>query len=174
MNPEKLKQRFTPILKNNALFGSLLTNADVNKLLDDIIDELVKAVLHRDPPPEFGIDWGIAADLSNEKLAEMGAREQKERDVAANYEAAMGYNPLPWWNDKALARLLRFLLDKTPEEIKTFAAWSKRDYSTFDPSKARQYPDRVIEFWPLAFARRETAPSVYDQLLEKINNGNSA
>jgi len=174
MNPEKLKQRFTPILKNNALFGSLLTNADVNKLLDDIIDELVKAVLHRDPPPEFGIDWGIAADLSNEKLAKMGAKERKERDVAANYEATMGYNPLPWWNDKALMRLLRFLMDKTPEEILAFAKWSREDYSTLKPPKARQYPDMVIECWPLAFAKREPVSSVYDQLLEKMNNGNSA
>jgi hypothetical protein len=69
----------------------------------------------------------------------------------------MGYNPLPWWSNRDLLALLKFLLTKSPEEVKTFAAWSRRQYSTFDPAKARQYPRRVIEFWPQAFP--QTAPA---------------
>jgi hypothetical protein len=75
----------------------------------------------------------------------------RERDRKANlFEAEMGYNPLSWWTSKDLMALLRFLVTKTDEEIRAFAAWSKRPFSTFDPVKAKRYPLDVIAYWPLA------------------------
>lgn len=97
-----------------------------------------------------GIDWLVAAGVSADELNETLERERLEESVASLYESAMGYNPLPWHSERDLEKLLKFLVTKPPEEIQRFAAWSRRPYSTFDPAKARQYPLRVIDFWPLA------------------------
>lgn len=64
----------------------------------------------------------------------------------------MGYNPLEWWSDRKLEKLLAFLMDKTPAEMRTFAEWCKRPFSSFTPVKARQHPELVRELWPQAFA----------------------
>jgi hypothetical protein len=99
-----------------------------------------------------GTDWQIKAGLSSEDIAGHLAREQAEKDRAILYEKCMGYGSLPFWTDKGLERLLKFLLTKTPEEIKTFAEWSKRPYAGLNPVKARQYPNLVIECWDQAFS----------------------
>jgi hypothetical protein len=61
----------------------------------------------------------------------------------------MGYSPLAW--SGRLDRLRKFLLTKSTDEIRTFAAWSRKEFSTFTPAKARQFPDMVIDLWPQAF-----------------------
>jgi hypothetical protein len=105
-----------------------------------------------------GMDWQLKAGLSSEEIAKHLAREQTEKDRAILYEKCMGYGSLPFWTDKGLGRLLKFLLTKTPEEIKTFAEWSKRPYAGLNPVKARQYPNLVIECWDQAFGREEDEP----------------
>jgi hypothetical protein len=101
-----------------------------------------------EPPP----DWLIAGGVSSEEIARLNAKEQAEKKVTDHYERKMGYNPLPWHTNKDLEALLRFLLDKSAEEITTFAEWSRKDFSPLSPAKARQYPRLVIECWPQAFA----------------------
>lgn len=103
-------------------------------------------------PPGSGIDWMIAAGVPDEEIERVLEKEKREKDILDHYERVMGYNPLGWDADKKLARLKRHLLGKTKEEITTFAEWSKRDYSSFTPSKARQYPEMVIDLWLQAFA----------------------
>jgi phage replication O-like protein O len=103
------------------------------------------------PLQNASLDWSIAANMTSEVVAGFAAREQAEKDRAILYEKLMGYGSLPWWNDKGLRRLLKFLLTKTPEEIKSFAEWSKRPYAGLNPVKARQYPNLVMECWNQAF-----------------------
>jgi hypothetical protein len=59
------------------------------------------------------------------------------------------------WNGHSWERLKKFLLTKTPEEIKVFATWSRASYSTFTPAKARLNPEAVIDLWPQAFPVKE-------------------
>ena len=94
------------------------------------------------------LDWLIAAGVPSEELEEIKAREVHSAEITECWEKSMGYNPLNW---SKLDHLRKFLLTKTLEEIKTFANWSRREYSTFTPTKACQYPDKVIELWPQAF-----------------------
>ncbi len=101
-------------------------------------------------PAKSDIGFLMASGASNEEIAAQQEVYDHENAVAFLYETEMGYNPLPWHSDKDLTRLLRFLLTQTPESIRDFAAWSKRKFSTFDPAKARQFPLRVIEFWPMS------------------------
>jgi hypothetical protein len=115
-------------------------------LLEDSNKKALKTQLH-----DFPADWQIAGGLSSDKIAKHNEKEQAERQVADNFERQMGFNPLPWWSDKDLGALLRFLMDKSPEEVAKFAEWAKRDFSSLKPAKARQYPRLVIECWPQAF-----------------------
>jgi hypothetical protein len=101
-------------------------------------------------PPNSDIGFMLAAGMSSEQMAKENEEVNKTMETANLYEACMGYNPLPWWNDRDLARLLRFLQAQTPDEIRQFAEWSKRKFSTFDPAKARMNPLKVIEFWPMS------------------------
>jgi hypothetical protein len=101
-------------------------------------------------PPNSDIGFAIAAGMSSEQIAQENEQVNKTMETASLYESCMGYNPLPWWNDKDLQRLLRFLEAQTPDEIRQFSEWSKRKFSTFDPAKARMNPLKVIEFWPLS------------------------
>lgn len=96
---------------------------------------------------QAGIEWAIAAgeDIPQERLD----RLQAEQALLDEYERAMGYNPLPWTSPK-LDKLRRFLVTKSLEEIRTFAAWSRREYSSFSPAKARSFPEQVIDNWPQA------------------------
>lgn len=112
-------------------------------------------------PQGSGVDWLIRGGVESSEIAQLNEREQRERKVADFWEKAMGYNPLPWWSEKDLTALLRFLMGKTTEEMEVFIAWSKRPFSAFSPEKARAYPRRVIELWPQAFAAKEAEPSYY-------------
>jgi hypothetical protein len=96
------------------------------------------------------IDWQVVAGLSSEQIAASNEDIARKKVVSDLYEKEMGYNPLPWWTDKKLMRLLRFLMDKTPEQIKAFALYSKKEFSSINPAKARQNPDLVIDCWKLA------------------------
>jgi hypothetical protein len=102
----------------------------------------------KDLPQGSGIEWLIVAGVSSEEIAAMNEKEKHAKEITDCYEIAMGYNPLNW---AKMDRLKRFLLTKTTDEIKTFAAWIRKEYSTFTPAKARQYPDMVIDLWPQAF-----------------------
>jgi hypothetical protein len=108
-------------------------------------------VLGREGIEKAGIGWQLAAGLSSQEIAASSEREQREREVANQYEQVMGYNPLPWWSNDDLRALLVFLMHKTPEEINNFATWSKKEFSSLTPTKARQYPRMVIECFPQAF-----------------------
>jgi hypothetical protein len=105
-------------------------------------------------PEGSGIEWLIAAGVSNEEIQKTLDKEKREKIVRDAWEKSMGYNPLPW-NERELQSLLRFLMGKSEEEIKTFAAWSKNKYSSLSPAKARQYPRLVIDCWELAMPERK-------------------
>lgn len=111
------------------------------------------------------IEWMIAAGVSSEKIADLASKERRSKEITDCYEKEMGYNSLPW---AKMGRLQKFLLTKTPDEIKQFAAWSRKDYSTFTPAKARQYPDMVIDLFPQAFLTEVKPPSMYDILAKQI------
>ncbi len=129
------------------------------------------------PPDRMGIDWLLAAGVPAEEVVAVVQRERKEREVAAAFEQAMGYNPLPWWTERKLSQLLRFLMDKTPEEIQRFAAWSKQNFSPLSPAKVRQYPNLAIECWPQACPplkgqkNRGQEKSEFELALERKQNG---
>jgi len=119
------------------------------------------------------IEWMIAAGVSSEKIADLTAKERHSKEITDCYEKEMGYNNLPWGK---LERLKRFLLAKTPDEIKQFAIWSKGKFSAFTPAKARLYPDMVIDLFPQAFLTEVKPPSMYDILAKQIEeerNGSS-
>jgi len=101
------------------------------------------------PEKDLPLDWLIQAGVSSEEIASLNEKERHSKEITDLYEKVMGYSPLNW--SGRLDRLRRFLLTKTPDEIKTFAAWSRKEFSTFTPAKARQFPDMVIDLWPQAF-----------------------
>jgi len=119
------------------------------------------------------IEWMIAAGVSSEKIADLTAKERHSKEITDCYEKEMGYNNLPWGK---LERLKKFLMTKTPDEIKQFAIWSKGKFSAFTPAKARLYPDMVIDLFPQAFLTEVKPPSMYDILAKQIEeerNGSS-
>lgn len=103
-------------------------------------------------PGNASIDWMIAGGVKPEEIQSVLEKEQRRAKVAGLWEELMKYNPLNWENDRVLKALLDFLVERPEEEIRRFAAWSKREYSTFDPVKARRFPREVIELWPTAMA----------------------
>lgn len=115
-----------------------------------LLEELVAVFDKFRAPKAKGLDWLIAAGVNSEEIIRLADNEQRESELLDHYEREMGYNPLTW--SGSLERLRRFLLTKTPEEISTFAAWSKREYSPLSPTQARRNPDLVIDCWPQAFA----------------------
>ena len=96
-----------------------------------------------------GIDWKVLANFSDAEIAEHNEREQNYSEKTHEFERSMGYNPLPW-DSPAFTRLKRFIPKQSIHDIQRFALWSKRDFSSFTPAKARQYPDQVIDLWPQA------------------------
>ncbi len=100
--------------------------------------------------------WLIAAGVDSSAVAAQTEKITARRDKGSEWERLMGYAPLDW-ADKDLSRLLDFLMDKTSAEMQTFASWSRRQFSTFDPVKARRYPRQVMELWPQAFPVFETS-----------------
>lgn len=119
----------------------------------DLVDLLTDAVLEVRGIAKVNlpVDWAIAAGVSSKEIANIASKEQAEKDKAEQFERAMGYNPLDWWTNNDLKALLRFLMDKTEEQIKTFAAWSRGKYSTLQPPKIRQNPRLAIDCWNMAF-----------------------
>ena len=113
----------------------------------------------------IGLEWMIAAGMKPDEIDRLLTKERNAKEICDLYEQKMGYNPLPWTK---LARLKRFLVTKTPEEIQTFAAWSRKDYSTFTPAKARQFPDMVIDLWPQAFLTKIEPESTYDLMKKRM------
>ena len=111
------------------------------------------------------VEWMIAAGVSSGEIADLTAKERHSKEITDCYEKEMGYNNLPWGK---LERLKKFLLAKTPEEIKQFAVWSKGKFSAFTPAKARLYPDMVIDLFPQAFLTEVKPPSMYDILAKQI------
>jgi hypothetical protein len=112
------------------------------------------------------LDWMIVAGVSSEEIEKTLVKERLSKEITDCWEKSMGYNPLTW---SKLERLKRFLITKTPEEIETFAKWSRREYSTFTPAKACQFPDKVIELWPQAFLE-ETHNNKAEERLERLKN----
>jgi hypothetical protein len=86
------------------------------------------------------LDWLIAAGVSSEEIEKTLVKERLSKEITDCWEKEMGYSPLPWMK---LEPLRRFLITKSCAEIKIFAKWSKREYSTFTPAKARLYPEMV-------------------------------
>lgn len=114
----------------------------------------------------FPVDWQVA--LGKEVSPEQQAAIVRENELLSEYERSMGYNPLPW-NSPRLQRLRRFLIQQKPEDIRAFAAWSNRKYSSFNPSKARSYPDQVIDNWPQAFIiHKEAKKDDHADFLKKL------
>jgi hypothetical protein len=101
---------------------------------------------------DTSLDWMIAAGIPAEEMEQIMEKEKRAKEITDCYEKAMGYNPLPW---NKLEPLKRFLLTKSPAEIKQFAAWSRREYSTFTPAKARLYPEMVRDLFPQAFLAQD-------------------
>jgi hypothetical protein len=112
------------------------------------------------------LDWLVAAGVGKEEIGRLHDREVSEKKVTDHFEKVMGYNPLDWYKNKDLEALRRFLVTKTLEEIDTFAAWCKRDFSSLSPAKVRQYPRMAIDLWPQAVVRPEDDPD-YDP---RMNN----
>ena len=172
MTKVELIQRFKEIFSHTPLFGTLWTDEDqtlINKQLDLLAEELADAALERKTvlPAGAGLDWMIAApDLTVNQLERHLAKEAQIREVTQAYEQYMGFNPLEWGK---LERLQKFLLTKSVEEIKTFAAWSRKEYSTLTPPKARQYPQLVIDCWNLAFEKPTAENNTKSAIQEAIH-----
>jgi hypothetical protein len=96
----------------------------------------------------LGVDWMIGAGIKSEEIARVNKVVASQKEVTDLYEQSMKYPPLTWSGE--LARLRDFLITKPPDEIRNFAKWSRREYSTFDPVKAKRFPLDVITFWDLA------------------------
>lgn len=150
-----------------------------DELLEKCADEIAKLRAFDVPLSQnVGMDWAVVAGMSGTDIAAIADREQQEQSVAGMWEIAMGYNPLPWWSNRDLQALLHFLMDKSQEDVTTFAAWSKGKYSGLSPAKARQFPRLVIDLWKQAFMEPEPAAQLTPmraairQLEKERANGN--
>lgn len=130
----------------------------------DLVDLLADATLGIRGIQNAGIDWQIAAGLSSEEIAKQNRQTASEAAILSHYEREMVYPTLDWDSDRRLERLRKFLITKTTGEITRFAEWSKRKYSDFTPSKARQYPELVIDLWNQAEPEKKDADSFWEQL----------
>ena len=140
----ELRNKFLEIVKDETL---------ADTLADTAMD--VAGIKRVDPMQNAPLDWQIAAGLSSKEIADHNQRESAEKEKASAFERAMGLGVLEWWSNADLKALLRFLMDKTEDEIRTFAKWSKRQYSSLKPEKARMYPRLVKDCWNLAFEEKE-------------------
>lgn len=180
---QKLSAVFVTFKHNGKIEGGF--DGDENDFLDALADAAleVRGIAMADKPTAR-IDRTEAEQerLDEKKFDDLFPQSQDELDetkhrdeIAAHYESEMGYNPLQWWTDKKLMRLLKFLLTKTPAEITTFANWSKREYSPLSPTQARKNPDLVIECWPQACQTTEAnftkTPAASETELAKFLRG---
>jgi len=138
----ELRNKFLEIVKDETL---------ADALADTALD--VAGIKKVDPMKNAPLDWQIAAGVSSKEIADHNQRESAEKEKASAFERAMGFGVLDWWSNADLKALLRFLMDKTEDEIRTFAGWSRTKYSTFKPPQALRYPRQVIQLWNQAFIK---------------------
>jgi hypothetical protein len=112
-------------------------------------------------------DWMIAAGVPSEEIARVTSDISAAKKVTDCFEREMGYNPLNWDASGDWKSLKKFLLDKTPEQIKTFALWSKGQYSSLKPVKVRQYPRMAIDCWNLAFEGQDNQRNAFQEFMAK-------
>jgi len=93
-----------------------------------------------------GLDWQVLGGVPSEDIESLNKTFALRKEKTDAFEREMVYNPLDW-GDKKLAPLEKFLEDKSFEDIHRFAEWSKREFSSLSPTKARQYPHLVIDLW---------------------------
>lgn len=155
----ELKQKMESVITTSDVWNSACCNWEakeniyggeyLKRLLDDLADAAlsVAGIAKRELPKSM--DWLLASGASAEEMAAQNEQANAEKTLLDLYESEMKYGALDW-HGKDLDRLRRFLVKQTPQAIRDFAAWSKRPYSTFDPSKARLKPDMVIDLWTQA------------------------
>jgi hypothetical protein len=174
-DPERLELVVKPLDQSSHLTrvvkpldqGSQATLPEVVKPLDHNHPLTINESSIKHPANSSKIDsveWLVVAGVSSEEIEKTLAKERLSKEITDCWEKSMGYNPLSW---SKLERLKRFLITKTPEEIKAFAKWSRREYSTFTPASACRFPDKVIELWPQAFLE---TPNKVDTRLERLKN----
>jgi DNA-binding Lrp family transcriptional regulator len=152
VDSETVENDFTVNVVDSAV--NVVDSHSTPRVLEDSIKRGVKKEDSHNSaklPEKAGMDWKIMANMTNAEIAAGNEKIQEEKEITDRYEKEMGYNPLPWWTDKGLTRLMRFLMDKSPEDVQRFAAWSKAKYSVLTPAKARMNPAMVIDLWPQAF-----------------------
>lgn len=191
----ELRQKLFDALKASDLYELAVSNTilyehgnadtELRRMNEQLLDLLADAALELRAfkIPTARVDrtdeeWN---ELNDKKMAALLPADQaevemvKHRDEIANlYESEMGYNPLQWWTDRKLIRLLKFLVKQTPEDIKTFAAWSKQPFSPLSPTQARKNPDLVAECWPQAFptSKSENRPAATETELAQFMRNN--
>ena len=134
---------------------------DLNKKEQEV-NKNNKNSLKKDIASRGGLGWGIALDLPSEELARLSETENSIKERTDEYERAMGYSPLSW-GSKDLEPLAKFLSKQTPEDIRSFAEWSKNPYNGLSPAKARQFPRLVIDLWPQACPPEPVFGRVYKE-----------
>lgn len=117
-------------------------------------------------PAGSDIAFQMAAGMTSQEIADTNTSKNAENDLLIEYERAMGYSSLDWYGND-LERLRRFILTKPVHEIQAFAKWSKRQFSTFDPSKARLKPNMVIDLWPQAQVKQQQPVSDGESYLDR-------
>jgi hypothetical protein len=147
---QKIRSVFMEYKKDGRIEGGF--DGDESSFIEALANTVleVAGISKRALPSGSGLDWMIATGVTSQEIAETQSVSIHEQAVLSFYEERMGYNPLDWWTDKDLSTLRRFLLTKTQAEITAFSKWSREKYSTFPPTKARQYPLQVIDLWPQA------------------------
>lgn len=161
-NDTPVYQNDIPLSQNDTACCIKMTHEDSSLREDSREDLRDSGEKQKTSLPEgSGLDWLIAAGVKPDALQETLSREQRVRAVTDCFEAAMEYNPLPWSAPK-LAALQRFLMDKSPEDIKTFARWSRDKYSGASPAQIRKNPELAIDLWKQAFIKKE------DDFLERL------
>ena len=169
----ELKLKFKELFKQEPLFGSLWTNENqsiINPMLDALAERLTDAALSvagfsKRLPEGADPAWLLAAGVPSEEIAAGNAKLAAEKDVTDFYEQKMGYNSLPWYNDKGLIRLRKFLMTVSKDAIVRFSAFSKKEFSSLNPAKARQNPDLVIECWPQSQPAEAPKSTYYHEVI---------
>ena len=144
--PSEIPECDKVTLGNDDIQHSLISNTETTTENTSLSK---KDSLKKDITAKGGLDWQVAGGVPSEEIVELDKTFALRKERTDEYERVMGYNPLNW-GSKELAPLEKFLAKQSLEDIRRFAIWSKREYSTLNPAKARQYPRLVIDLWPQA------------------------
>ena len=144
--PSEIPECDKVTLGNDDIQHSLISNTETTTENTSLSK---KDSLKKDITAKGGLDWQVLAGMPSEVVVELDKTFALRKERTDEYERVMGYNPLNW-GSKELAPLEKFLAKQSLEDIRRFAIWSKREYSTLNPAKARQYPRLVIDLWPQA------------------------